>query len=201
MFALRLPQGRIQSSLSLPIGQEGDHKVSWWNFMDDVQFWEVIERAKSDGPPEVTAERVYEQLTRLPPDEIESFGAILDSKVDAAFVWKLWGAAYLLNGGCSDDGFYYFRGWLIAQGQEAYEGALVDPDSLVRFADPEDDYHECEDLLYASMRAYESVTGQPLPVREGAISRTSEPSGDIWDFDDEDVTARHLPRLARACSQ
>ncbi|MFL6076856.1 MAG: DUF4240 domain-containing protein [Mycobacteriales bacterium] len=27
----------------------------------------------------------------------------------------LWGAAYLINGGASDDGFDYFRGWLIAR--------------------------------------------------------------------------------------
>jgi hypothetical protein len=29
-----------------------------------------------------------------------------------------WGAAYLANGGCSDDGFDYFRGWLIGQGRK-----------------------------------------------------------------------------------
>lgn len=85
--------------------------------MDDARFWDMIDRARSgDNGPQVVAERVYEQLTQLPPDEIASFGAMLDAKVDAAYMSKLWGAAYLLNGGCSDDGFYYFRGWLVAQG-------------------------------------------------------------------------------------
>jgi hypothetical protein len=36
----------------------------------------------------------------------------------------LWGAAYLVNGGCSDDGFDYFRGWLLRQGRATWQAAL-----------------------------------------------------------------------------
>ena len=167
--------------------------------MDDAQFWKIIKRARSkaDDDPEAIAEGVHEQLTELPPREIESFHAILEAKVAAAYSWKLWGAAYLLNGGCSDDGFEYFRNWLVAQGQKVYEAALADPDSLARFADPEDDYHECEDLLYAPMRAYESVTGKRLPNRPGETPPAPGPSGERWDFEDPDATAQQLPRLAR----
>jgi hypothetical protein len=49
-----------------------------------------------------------------------------------------WGAAYLANGGCSDDGFDYFRGWLIGQGRKVYETVLADPDSLAAHADGRD---------------------------------------------------------------
>ncbi|MFF5497583.1 DUF4240 domain-containing protein [Streptomyces aquilus] len=35
-----------------------------------------------------------------------------------------------MNGGCSDDGFDYFRGWPIAQGREDFERATADPDAL-----------------------------------------------------------------------
>ena len=38
--------------------------------------------------------------------------------MDDSYRWDLWGAAYLANGGCSDDGFDYFRGWLIGQGRK-----------------------------------------------------------------------------------
>ena len=51
--------------------------------------------------------------------------------MDRAYRQELWGAAYLINGGCSDDGFVYFLGWLIAQGRDVYQAALPDPDSLV----------------------------------------------------------------------
>jgi hypothetical protein len=171
--------------------------------MDDPAFWKVIKRARSeaDGDTDAIAEGVYEQLTQLSPAEIQSFHAILESKVNAAYSWKLWGAAYLLNGGCSDDGFYYFRGWLIAQGQKAYEAAVADPDTLAKFADPEDDFHECEDLLSAPTRAYESVTGKEFPYPETTAPTPPTPSGEDWDFDDMDATAQHLPRLARIYNQ
>jgi hypothetical protein len=166
--------------------------------MDDTQFWKIIEQAKSeaDGDPEAIADKVYEQLIKVPAAEIESFAATLREKVSAAYTWKLWGAAYLLNGGCSDDGFEYFRGWLVAQGRKVYEAALADPDSLAKVADPENDQHECEDILYAPMRAYEGIAGKQLPVQAGRV-QAPEPSGETWDFDDQEATARQLPRLAR----
>src|SRR5687768_10390841 len=166
--------------------------------MDDSQFWEIIKRARSeaDGDPEAIAEGVHDQLTELPAPEIESFDAILRSKIAAAHTWKLWGAAYLMNGGCSDDGFEYFRGWLVAQGQRVYEAALADPDTLAKVADPENDQHECEDILYVAMRAFEGVAAKELPMPTSGV-QAPEPSGERWDFDDQEATARQLPRLAR----
>lgn len=40
------------------------------------------------------------------------------------------GAAYLINGGRSDDGFDHFRGWLLTQGRATWQAALAEPDSL-----------------------------------------------------------------------
>jgi hypothetical protein len=42
----------------------------------------------------------------------------------------LWAAAYLINGGCSDDGFESFRCWLIVQGRTVFERSVADPDTL-----------------------------------------------------------------------
>lgn len=64
-----------------------------------------------------------------------------------SYRWELWGAAYLINGGCSDDGFDYFRGWLLGQGRATWQAALADPDSL------------------ASVGARKSVVGAELRVR------------------------------------
>jgi hypothetical protein len=166
--------------------------------MNDTQFWKIIERAKTeaDGDPDAIAQGMHGHLIELPAVEIESFAAILRGNVAAAYTWTLWAAAYLLNGSCSDDGFEYFRGWLVAQGQKVYEAALANPDSLAKVADPENDQHECEDILYAPTRAYEAVAGKQLPVPAGSV-QAPEPSGDNWDFDDQEATARQLPRLAR----
>ena len=48
----------------------------------------------------------------------------------ASYREDLWGAAYLINGGASDDGFEYFRGWLMTQGRAVFARAVADPDSL-----------------------------------------------------------------------
>jgi hypothetical protein len=167
--------------------------------MDHPTFWKIIKRAagEAEGDPQAFAEAVYAQLAELPPPQIEGFDAVLWAKLAAAYDWKLWGAAYLINGGCSDDGFLYFRCWLISQGQKVFEAALANPDTLAKAVDPDDDEHECEDLLGVAARAYEEVTGNPFPTPEGPPLHPSEPTGERWDFDDADATAERLPRLAR----
>ena len=57
----------------------------------------------------------------------------------------------------------YFGCWLIAQGQEAFENALRDPDSLSEIIEPDFAEAECEALLYVGDRVYESKTGQKMP--------------------------------------
>lgn len=164
--------------------------------MNEQVFWKIIKRAKSeaDGDVEGIAEGVYEQLVELSPHEIESFQAILDSKLADAYTYKLWGAAYLMNGGCSDDGFDYFRAWLVAQGQNTYEAALADPDSLAKIADSEEDDNECEALLSVALSAYKDIEGKEMPSHGKFLPR---PTGEPWDFDDDEATQRQLPKLYR----
>lgn len=99
--------------------------------MDEATFWETIEGVKmasanKDERPDVL--RVA--LEKLSPDEIQSFKETYITQVYAAYTWPLWGAAYVMNGGCSDDCFDYFRDWLISEGQAVYEAALTDPEKL-----------------------------------------------------------------------
>ena len=158
--------------------------------MDANQFWQIIERARdstSDGEQQV--ELIYEALKRLSPDEIIEFDQLYDRYRSEAYRWDLWGAAYLMNGGCSDDGFEYFRGWLISRGRAVYERALENPDSLASEYDPEQDDYELESLLYVSQRAYEDVTGQDMPERERIFP---ELAGERWEDEDLDEL---LPQL------
>jgi hypothetical protein len=111
-----------------------------------------------------------------------------------AYTVDLWGAAYLINGGASDDGFYYFRCWLIGMGRDVYEAAVANPDSLADAVDPGTD---AEAGIYAAAhQAWMAVTGRPdtdpYPARnESAVLR-----GEDWDFHDDDEVRRRLPRLA-----
>jgi hypothetical protein len=164
--------------------------------MDRDEFWSLIESACSGLDTDDRADAVQEALEELPAEEIISFDTHFHELMAAAYTWRLWGAAYLINGGCSDDGFDYFRGWLIARGRKAFELALSDPDSLAGLPEVEEDI-ECEDILNVAHSAYESVAGKEIPA-----TRISQPDlGESWDFDDEDEMRSRYPKLfARFCS-
>ena len=95
--------------------------------MNIDEFWQVIEKGKESDEPE---EIISEELKKLSPEEIISYQEQFDSLFDKAYRWDLWGAAYLIGGGCSDDGFMDFRYGLISRGRKVYEDALNNPDSL-----------------------------------------------------------------------
>ena len=103
--------------------------------------------------------------------------------VAQAHRWDLGAAAYLMRGGYSDDGFDYFRGWLIAQGRSRRERALADPDSLADAGvDPDDDMVDCEYVVVAAQpgdrvgvaRHCRAVVGEHLlPQYPPAMARIS----------------------------
>jgi hypothetical protein len=168
--------------------------------MDEAGFWNIIEDAgrKSNGDGDRLAELVQTRLAELPPADIQAFDRIFDAKMRAAYSWPLWGAGWLFRGGCSDDGFEYFRCWVISRGRKVYESAVADPDSLVALADPDkdDEDYECEPLLYAATEAYRLATGTELPAPDPIP--LGKPHGEEWDFEDEQAMAERLPRLSAA---
>ena len=98
--------------------------------MDREQFWTLVE-STSGGGCEQHAQRLEAELCRLPPAEILAFGRIQHHLLADSYRWDLWGAAFLIQAGCGDNGFENFRGgWLLGQGQAVFEAALRDPDSL-----------------------------------------------------------------------
>ena len=75
----------------------------------------------SDGTFDGSAESLASFLSNLAPQEIVDFERIFGELMDQAYSWPLWGADFIIGGGCSDDGFIDFRGWLISVGREIYE--------------------------------------------------------------------------------
>ena len=76
------------------------------------------------------------------------FDAAYDRQMQLAFTWRLWGAAYLINGGASTDGFEYFRSWLISMGRNVFTAAVLDPDSLADVISGQNVAFELEGLAY-----------------------------------------------------
>jgi hypothetical protein len=168
--------------------------------MTEAEFWSVIE---ADGPYRIDdqarqLDSVRRQLGQLKPEQVKAFDTLFCQKMIAAYTWDLWGAAYTVNGGCSDDGFEYFRAWLISRGQATYTAAVANPDRLAGVTDPDRDDYEFEDLCYVAAEVYEELTGRDMP--RGSAEWPTEPAGDRWDFDDEREVAKRFPALAAAYS-
>jgi hypothetical protein len=149
--------------------------------MTTEQFWNIIESARQeDANPESVAATVRSTLEGLTTDEVLGFEREVIKRQAESYRWDLWAVAYIVNGGCSDDGFDYFRGWLIAKGRSYYEAALADP---VRAADAaEPDANECEDMIHVAAAVYKSKTGNYPP--KSNIPLPKEPAGEKWEEDD-----------------
>jgi hypothetical protein len=136
-------------------------------------------------------EALREILTNLLPEEIIDYQKHFYECMDQAYNWDLWGAAFIIQGGCSDDDFMDFRSWLISMGKDVFEATLKNVESLVDVVDrPEVEDCFFEEFLYVPSMVYEEKTGEEIPHITRDIS--SEPRGKPWE--EEDLQKR-FPRL------
>jgi len=179
--------------------------------MDREQFWALIEAAKAatGGDCRAQTAQLVAALRQRSVNDVLAWDRIHDELMVQSYRWDLWGAAYLINGGCSDDGFDDFRGWLLGQGHATCLATLADPDSLadhpqVRGRRPLQgwiDHLDCQDILGVAYRAYEALTGQEFTVEvPGRHPWPGFPDlGERWDFDDATQMRARYPRLWEVC--
>ena len=125
-------------------------------------FWKLIDGTRREASPsDDIAPLLVDTLAAMEPPEIIRWAHMYDAYQSLSYKPKLWAAAYLINGGCSDDGFEYFRGWLISRGRAVFLSALADPDSL---ADVDiETQAEYEDMLSVGALAYFKKLGMARP--------------------------------------
>lgn len=156
------------------------------------QFWNLIEKVHtaSDGDMDKKCQLLDAELRRLPLAEVRSFHAHFYECQDRAYSWELWGAAYIIGGGCSDDKFSDFRSTLISMGRQTFERALADPQSLADI-DYDAEVADYEGYQYVPSQVERDLSGgQGLPHSR---PQPSDPSGTIWD---EDKLVELFPKLA-----
>lgn len=186
--------------------------------MDREIFWEIVDAAREragagadargaeDDPlPGILTDLLVERLTA---DEMLAFVDVAGDLVHDAYAWPLWGAAYLVEGGCGDDGFMDFRDGLVLAGRATFERSLADPDSLAdhpvvtAMAGGGSAWFGYESLGSLVGDAWSRATGEDDEGYRAAREETStghvrsEPTGEQWDFDDDEENARRLPRLS-----
>ncbi len=156
-------------------------------------FWEIIDKARGakpgvSSPKKASADpdRLLALLTKQPDDAVRGFGAEYARQMARLNRWSVWGAGYVIAGGMSDDGFHYFRSWLIGKGKVAVEQALNDPDGLGPFVDDEEVDNE----------GLEYVTREVLMARglEDEPGDEDPPEGEPFD---EETVEEAYPRLSK----
>ncbi|MEM7455590.1 MAG: DUF4240 domain-containing protein [Planctomycetota bacterium] len=163
--------------------------------MDESQFWSIIAGSRSElsqtareGNFARQLDNISTLLAELPDADLVEFDRLFTTRFYEAYRWDLWGAAYLIGGGCSDDGFMDFRAWLISMGREVYESAIRNPDSLADVYHRKDfDDYFFEDFLSVTLEI------QDGPVETVHVPHPGKPAGEKWDEDDLEQL---YPRLA-----
>jgi hypothetical protein len=138
-------------------------------------------------------------LTQLPAEDIIEWNHIFDRLAKTAYNTDVWAAAYLINGGAGDDGFYYFRCWLIGMGKDIYGAVMAAPDSLATVVHSNWDAEgiDAEAEIYAAAhQAWMKVTGQSDTAPYPARKESTELVGEDWNFEDDELMQRHLPKLS-----
>jgi hypothetical protein len=165
--------------------------------MDADTFWSYIDDARhlADGDVEDQADLLEARLALLDADEILAFARLWRLADQRAYSWGMWAAAHILNGGCDDECFEYFRWYVIGLGREVYDRAVGDPDSLV-FLSTLSTYqfaYDAAGLGHAAADAYESVTDADMP--DVAPRMPEVPAGEAWD---EEEPHHVVPQIADA---
>ena len=149
--------------------------------MNKESFWKIINKVhlESKGDMDAKCELLTSTLSSLDNKELIEFSEIFDELDRESYSWELWAAAYILNGGCSDDSFTDFRSTLISMGENIYLSAIANPASLstVEFYENDCCY---EGYAYAINDALEEKLGE-LP--KSKIPFPESPSGKEWEED------------------
>ncbi|HEY3804130.1 MAG TPA: DUF4240 domain-containing protein [Kofleriaceae bacterium] len=158
----------------------------------DDRWWALIGKPEHRDSEE-QADRLVAALGTLPLDDILAFDTFVNERIRDAFHTDLWAVAYIMNGGCSDDGFDYFLGWLVLRGKEAYEAALANPEHAAKGVSPDDGPFENEAVWYAARTAYEEKAGEgTFDAKATRVVRSLK--GEMFD---EDTVDERYPKLAR----
>jgi hypothetical protein len=174
--------------------------------MDTIYFWQIMDYAftKAKFNNILKKQIILDQLTKLTPAQIQEFEIIFQQMNLKANTWNNMAAQTIIEGGSSDDRFYYFRCWLISLGRHNFEEVLKNPDYLADIDIPinkEHNYGEVlfEELIPLSDRAYSIVTGKQ--AEDSSFPRAlAQEKGLFYDSRGEtkgtEWTDEELPKIA-----
>lgn len=175
--------------------------------MNTSEIWNLIRDSKEQNDNQI--DYLIHTLSQIPVEDIIDYSIHFETCYRETYNSDLWGAAYIIMGGCSDDSFDYFRGWLIAQGEQVYKKVLVDPEYLAEYIP---DYYSKKNLApilkqmislasvtytykYTSSKEYDDdCYNKYLDLMKAAKFNFIYPTI-VFDWDDERDLAMKFPKL------
>ena len=153
--------------------------------------WQMIDWAneQSNGDMKMKYWCLYVQILQLSPKEATEFSVIYDRHHDRSYSWPMAEACDILLDGASPDSFDDFRAALLSMGQQVYERAIDDPDSLAE-VDASIETWRFESYSYAVMKAVNQVTGG---YAERLIPAPEELSDKPW----QSLMVERFPKLVK----
>lgn len=131
--------------------------------IDEDLYWSIIAKSlKQTTNQDAQEQFLIKEIRELTPIQIIGFRLRTDKLLYDTYNSEMWCAGYIMNGGCSDDGFEYFRNWVISRGKETYYNAKENPDNLIKEVDDGLEMYDFEGFWYVALEAFKQKTGKDL---------------------------------------
>ena len=169
--------------------------------LNEETFWKIIDSSLRSSSNQDEQERnLISEIEKLSPKEMIGFRLRTDYLLYYTYNSEMWCAGYIMNGGCSDDSFEYFRCWVISRGKETYYNAKANPDYLVNEVVEGAEFYDFESFWYVALEAFKRKTGKDLydyidndkfTTKEGSYPQFEF----TWQEEDPESMKRICPKL------
>ena len=182
---------------------KSDGPVKTAEMLDEDLYWQIVEQSLAETEDQDEQEQyLIREIGKLSTRQMIGFRLRTDQLLYDTCNSEMWCAGYVMNQGCSDDGFEYFRNWIISRGKEVYYNAKENVDSLITEVEEGKEY-EFEAFWYVALEAFQNKTGKDLydfidydnfKMREGNYKKFEF----TWQEDDTESMKKTCPNLFSA---
>jgi len=175
------------------------------DMLDEELYWLIIDQSlRNSHNQDEQAAYLVKAIGQLTPKQMIGFRLRTDKLLYDTYTSDMWCAAYIMNQGCSDDSFEYFRNWVISRGKAVYYAAKANPDSLISEVDEEAEMYDFEDFWYVANDAFQQKTGKDLydfidnehfKTKEGQYPEIQF----TWEEDEPESMRKICPKLFAQC--
>ncbi len=129
--------------------------------LDEEVYWEIIERSLTQTNNQEDQELfLIAEIEKLSLKEMIGFRLRTDKLLFDSYNSNLWCASYIINNGITEDGFEYFRCWLISRDRDVYFKTMASPEYLIEITDIEKQSYDFEGFWYVATNAFKNKTNE-----------------------------------------